>query len=187
MYKIKIPHEEIYEKEYRRFVQRIIDDQNLSQAALNEITFLVERKFLLSIPSKTTNLELLRQSILGLVANVNLSLQTVEDIALAVDEACTNIIQHSYADTQEGRIDVTVELAKDSLTISMIDTGEKGQQFDPACLESYEKREYLERLERGGLGLYIIKTIMDEVEYYIQPGTYNRLRMLKYLKENKSH
>ena len=69
----------------------------------------------------------------------------------------------------------------------MIDTGEQGQYFDPTKMEAFEKKEYLKRLERGGLGLYIIKTVMDEVEYYIQPGTYNRLTMLKYIKSKKSH
>ncbi|MBN2385005.1 ATP-binding protein [bacterium] len=183
MLKIELPSEEEYHNAYCAFLNDILAKLQYEESLCDEIKFSLERRFFLSVPSRTSNLEILRQIILGIAANVAFSAQAVEDIGLAVDEACTNIINHSYGEEQEGMIDVTIDLAIDKLIITIIDTGERGQYFDPSKLEPFEKQRYLEQLERGGLGLYIIKTIMDEVEYNIQPGAYNRLKMIKYIEQ----
>jgi len=181
--KIALPDEASYEKSYKTYLFKIAENLKIDTFTLQNNTIKVERKFDLTFPSKTVQLELVRQVILGFICNVDFSAQAIEDIGLAVDEACTNIVKHSYSETQEGNLDVSIAIARDQVTISIIDTGEMGQQFDPTRLEPFEKQKYLERLERGGLGVYIIKTIMDEVEYNIQPGTYNRLKMVKYTKQ----
>jgi serine/threonine-protein kinase RsbW len=184
--KIEIPAIEVYETAYQQYLTHVAMDLNIPLDLVKNVKFYLERKFELTIPSETSNLELLRRLIQGFVANVELSPQAVEDIGLAVDEACTNIVKHSYTQEQSGKIDVSVEISRDYVIISMTDTGEKGQFFDPTHMEPFEKKKYLERLERGGLGVYIIKTIMDEVEYNIQPGAYNRLRMVKYIRKPKT-
>ena len=41
-------------------------------------------------------------------------------------------------------------------------------------------QEYLAQLKVGGLGIYLMKTLMDEVDYQIQPGVKNQVKMVKY-------
>lgn len=108
--------------------------------------------------------------------------EDLDDIGLAIDEACTNVIAHSYIEAKhQGVIKVEYKLESDKLTIAIIDEGEKGQTFNPEVLSPIDKEEYLKKLSRGGLGVHIIKKIMDEVEYTVSPGVQNCLKMTKYI------
>lgn len=182
MSRIEIPEAELYDSAYKAYLHKICQKLQLGSEIEKEVSFTLDRQFYLKIPSKTSNLELLRQLIIGFVANGKTTPQVTEDISLAVDEACTNIIKHSYGAEKDGTIEVMISLSDENIVILITDSGENGQQFDPNKLEYFEKKQYLERLERGGLGIYIIKSIMDVVEYHIQPGAYNRLKMVKFLK-----
>jgi len=139
------------------------------------------RKEEITIPAQMSYLLQIRQFVEHIGKKYRFSEKVINSFKLVVDEACTNIIKHSYGEEQEGKIDVAITISNDRIMISITDTGEKGQQFNPNNLPPFEKKRYLEQLERGGLGVYIIKTIMDEVEYNIQPGAFNKLKMVKYI------
>lgn len=183
---IKIPQIENYKKAFITFLKELTEKNDCDEEIVENIKFDVERTFKITISSKTSCLDLLRKLILGFITYANLTKVDRDDIGLAVDEACTNIIKHSYGEQQEGKIDVDITLSSKHVIISITDTGEKGQKFNPNDLPNFEKKRYLEQLERGGLGVYIIKTIMDEVEYNIQPGAYNKLIMVKHIKPKLS-
>jgi len=77
-------------------------------------------------------------------------------------------------------IKVKFTLIQEKIKIEIIDEGEKGQMFNPDELSAVDKERYLQNLSRGGLGVHLIKKIMDEVEYTVSPGVQNCLRMVKY-------
>jgi serine/threonine-protein kinase RsbW len=83
-------------------------------------------------------------------------------IELAVQEACTNIIDHAYADTT-GQIRVTFSLAEDEkhLAIDLYDTG---AHFDPSRLAPIN----LDEPKTSGYGLFLMHQLMGKVTY--QPG-----------------
>ena len=69
---------------------------------------------------------------------------------------------------------------EDTLRIHVIDTG-KG--FDPTQVPEQELKDLIAKRRTGGLGMRLIKTLMDEVHYDIEPGKRNELRMVKKLRK----
>jgi serine phosphatase RsbU (regulator of sigma subunit)/anti-sigma regulatory factor (Ser/Thr protein kinase) len=98
---------------------------------------------------------------------------------LAVEEAATNVIRHAYL-YGEGQIRFTVRTGRDFVELSLYDTGRRleireGERLDLSRL--------VESGRKGGLGLYLIEKIMDEVGYVARNGE-NEFRMRKYTKSS---
>lgn len=100
-------------------------------------------------------------------------------IELAVDEACANVIEHAYGSDGTKEVIVRAMLDAEAITIEVVDTG-KG--FDPNIVEQKELKRLVEERRSGGLGMRMMKLVMDEVQYNIKPGERNELRMVKRLK-----
>ena len=92
----------------------------------------------------------------------------------AVDEAITNIIRHSYGGEAGQRIVVTFVLSDAGLEIQLRDFGRKP---DPARLKPREA----DLSRPGGLGLPLIRSVMDEVEFDLSPERGTILRLVKHL------
>ncbi len=132
-------------------------------------------------PGHTSQLELIRLTTKKITSYLPaFSEDDRDDVALAIDEACANVVTHSYLEGKKGYIRVEYQLEPETLTISITDEGEKGQQFSLDELSPVDKDEYLKTLSRGGLGVHIIRKIMDRVEYTVSPGESNKLTMVKY-------
>lgn len=131
--------------------------------------------FTLNIPSRTDNLEIIRDFIIGIAKKFGFDDDGISEIELAVDEACANVIKHAYNYDESKKIDITVETNSSKLTITISD---QGRGFDPSRLESPEQR--LQKHARGGLGIALIKKVMDEVSFDIHPGS-NHVKMVKYI------
>ncbi len=102
----------------------------------------------------------------------------VNRIELAVDEACSNIIDHAYGGGK-GAIccDVTAEPGQ-RLKIVLID---QGHPFDPASLPEFEPCRTLDDVKIGGLGLHLMRQVMDDICFEFNlPGVGNRLTMIKH-------
>jgi serine/threonine-protein kinase RsbW len=91
-------------------------------------------------------------------------------VVSAFSEAFNNIAIHGYAQEPLGSIDIEIGWNSDEVVIQMTDTG---PSFDPDTIEAPE----LDELPEGGMGLFIMRSFMDEVQY--QPGPPNVLRMIK--------
>ena len=98
-------------------------------------------------------------------------------IELAMDEACSNIIEHAYA-RRAGKISVCAEIQpKRVLVIKLVDQGES---FVPEQVAQYEPANDPRNARIGGLGLYLMRTVMDEIRFEFDvPGIGNRLTMIK--------
>lgn len=93
--------------------------------------------------------------------------EEIEQIEMAVDEACANAVRHAYkhrgADHAAGRmLGVRVRIGEEMLRFQVIDEG-IGVRNAPPGASSVE--EYIERGGRSGLGIHIIRTFMDEVSF----------------------
>ena len=141
------------------------------------------KKFQIKLPIETVNLEIIRDFVAHIAQNMGFSEENIHRIELAVDEASTNVIKHAYKPTNGNQkfISIQVTTYPDRLQIDVIDSG-KG--FDPKKIKTPAMDLYLKKMKRGGLGLYLIKTLMDEVEYEIRPGIRNKVRMIKYRNQN---
>ena len=132
----------------------------------------------LSVFGDVQNLEIIADFITQATQQSNLSEQDIFAIQLAVDEACTNVVQHAYKGMTPKDIDVFVEVDSKKLTITVSD---HGRGFDPDSFPQLDMDAYLNELKRGGLGIYLIRTLMDEVKFTIAPGHKNSVRMAKFL------
>jgi anti-sigma regulatory factor (Ser/Thr protein kinase) len=101
----------------------------------------------------------------------------IEQIKLAVDEVCTNIIRHTYKGDPNQEIILVFTLSKTGLEIRIQDFGEK---VDPQTWQSPKTR----RRRPGGLGLSLIRSAMDEIEFGLPTTTGNTCRLAKH-KQNE--
>jgi len=83
---------------------------------------------------------------------------------LAVDEACTNIITHGYADMDPGSIILDLEMDPDKLTISLTDFG---HSFEPGNAAMPDVEAPIEERELGGFGLFFIQQSVDQMDYRV--------------------
>jgi anti-sigma regulatory factor (Ser/Thr protein kinase) len=97
-------------------------------------------------------------------------------VELAVDEATTNIIEHGYGQECPSRIDITCEIIKDGLKVVIYDDAEP---FDPSSVPEPEVNVSLEDIKPRGLGIFLMRKMMDEVTYEANPELGNILTMIK--------
>ncbi len=94
---------------------------------------------------------------------------------LAVDEACTNIIEHGYGGENRGAISVTCEVAPGEIVITIHD---QAQHFDVSAVPEPDLQAPLDEMRIGGLGLYFMRHVMDAVEFSYEGGG-NKLVLVK--------
>ena len=139
-----------------------------------------ERQFTLQVPSSTENLALIREFVTTIGAQAGLTATEVGQIELAVDEACANVIEHAYGHDISKEVIIRAIFDDETLSLVITDTG-KG--FDPAKIPQEELDKLVAQRKSGGLGMRLIKTLMDEVQYEIVPGQKNELRMTKQIRK----
>lgn len=102
--------------------------------------------------------------------------KVIGTLKLATDEAVTNVIRHAYRDVP-GPNHVTLRaIAKStSLTICIID---QGRTFDPRNAKAPDMAEYVKIGKKGGLGIFMLQKLMDEIEYHVTSEG-NELRLIK--------
>ncbi len=140
-----------------------------------------ERKFSLHVPSSTENLALIRDFVSGIGAQVGFDENEIAKLALAVDEACANVIEHAYGSDTTREVTVRALVEEGEIHFDIIDTG---KHFDPSSVLSQSVEELVRQRRSGGLGLRLIRSIMDDVQYRIVAGETNELRMTKRLKKH---
>lgn len=133
----------------------------------------------LIVKSSTTNLITIRKFINNKAQSFGFPSNEVEDIVLAVDEACTNIIEHSYHSKPNFDIEISVSFSKSNFVIKIIDYGET---FKPGSFKEPNLELYREQRRVGGLGVYLMKTLMDDVKYSSINNKYNQVLLTKKLK-----
>lgn len=102
--------------------------------------------------------------------------RAVYAVQVAVDEACSNIIEHAYGGEGCGTIVCTCRTTKDRLIIELHDNG---RPFDPADVPKPDLQADLSERPAGGLGVYFIRQLMDHVEFESTPGKGNTLILTK--------
>jgi serine/threonine-protein kinase RsbW len=140
----------------------------------------IERKFTLQVPSSTENLALIREFVTSVGGQAGLDESDVAKLELAVDEACANVIEHAYGHDTTKEVVVRAIFNDQTLRISVID---EGRGFDPAKVSQETVEQLVHERKSGGLGIRLIKSLMDEVSYEIVPGQKNELHMTKLIKK----
>ena len=102
--------------------------------------------------------------------------EVVEACTLAVDEACTNIIKHAYGGEAAHTVRITITVDPARFTVQIFDDG---IPFDARTYTAPQVRLYTKQRRSGGLGVHIIRCLMDQVEYRTDNGK-NEICLVKF-------
>jgi len=132
----------------------------------------------LLVPSDINLLGRVRGFVCGLLADAGFAEGFVDDVELALEEALCNVVEHAYAYDPAQSIALRVIVGAEGVSLLIRDSG---QAFDPAQLPAMDLERHREGRQAGGLGRYLMGTLMDAVEYRSSPEG-NTLLMEKKLK-----
>ena len=124
----------------------------------------------MEISANPEYVSIIRLTTSGIANKVGFCLDDIEDLKVAISEACTNAIKHSLED----RFTIIYTIIEKGLTIEIIDNG-----------KGYNTKEVsepdLDNLKESGMGLFIIESLMDKVNVESIEGKGTSIKMTKYL------
>ncbi len=129
-------------------------------------------------PAKTTVLEKIGDIAARAGREVGFDEKDIGDIQLAVDEACTNTIIHGLKKDPTRSFQLVIQSGADMIEIMIHETGE---DFDPLKVQDPDLDAALDERPIGGLGIFFVKKLMDEVRYEVSAEGVKTLRMMKKL------
>lgn len=124
----------------------------------------------LRVPCRAEWVALVRLATAAVANRLHFPIEDIEDVKLAVAEACTAVIQHAK---HGENIDVTFEALPGALQVRVRDSGQRA-----APAQSVRALDF-EEARGAGLGVFLIRTLMDEVSYGVHPDSGTDLRMVK--------
>ena len=135
------------------------------------------------LPGTPDSLPHIRQMIQEATQHCGFSDEETAKIEMAVDEACTNVIEHAYnaltpEDSEALEIEVLVHGFPDRLEITILDRSP--QNFPITEDSGIDVDHYLAEQRRRGLGLFIIRSFVDDVKHRFIDGRGNELLLVKY-------
>ncbi len=129
-------------------------------------------KITIRLPLENEYVVLARMTAAVVASKSNLNVEEMEDIKIAVSEACNNAIQHGG--NSDGYFDVNYMIDSEKICIEVLDNG---QGFD---LSDYQQPN-LDKLKGNGLGVFIMQSLMDEVIIESRPDRGTVVKLIKYL------
>jgi len=129
----------------------------------------------LGVPSRTEFLAAIRDVTRRMAEIAGFDAAQSDQLALAVDEASTNVIEHAYAGAGDRRIELRFDSRGDELRVEVVD---EGAAVDPRTVPQVDLRRYASERRTGGLGMHLMGRIMDTVTFR-RTGRSNVCRMVK--------
>jgi anti-anti-sigma factor len=132
----------------------------------------------LCVSSLFSNLALIAEFVADRASRLGLSEDGVFAVQMAVDEACSNSIEHAYEGSADGEVRVCCYVQDDDLVVRIID---HGRPFDPDSVPEPDVTGPIESRNIGGLGLFFMNKLMDSVRHERRPEGGNLVEMRKRL------
>jgi serine/threonine-protein kinase RsbW len=130
------------------------------------------------IPNETCHLAAVREAVREAVLDGGFPRELLSRVTLAVDESVTNIMEHAYEDDLEGelKIEVVLEVSPIEFVARLRD---RGKSFDPRDVPPPDLKRHVSEGRKHGLGVFLVRRIMDEVDYASCGDGANELRLVK--------
>jgi serine/threonine-protein kinase RsbW len=137
-------------------------------------------------PGDGSYLGYIRGLVADLARQVGFSESEAAKVEMAVDEACSNVLEHSYAPDkqwcwQHRQPEIRLEIRTEAGRL-VVEISDHGQGFDFSKYQPHAIDQRLAEMAPGGYGIPIMRQFMDEVQYSSNDRTGNTLRLVKYLK-----
>jgi serine/threonine-protein kinase RsbW len=127
-------------------------------------------------PGRFDSLSKMSEFVTRAASAAGFSQTAIYAVEMAVDEACTNIIEHAYGGEERGDIECTCQVSEGELTVTLRDFG---RPFDPSGVPEPNIHAGLEERREGGLGLFLMRKLMDEVHFEFTADSGNVLTLVK--------
>ncbi|MCZ8516231.1 anti-sigma B factor RsbW [Paenibacillus filicis] len=125
----------------------------------------------LTVPAEAEFIDLVRLTLYGISSKLGFSYEEIEDMKVAVAEACNNVVVHAYEPGAAGEMEVRFERVEGGLRIAVKDHGPSFDYEEKARRAGSLHDKSLNEINIGGLGIYLMQALMDEVEVRTQAGT----------------
>jgi len=123
-----------------------------------------------------SNLDAIRDFVGGFAEQAGFNSKEIYSVQLAADEACSNVIEHAYEGITNATFDVSCLATTGQVTIVIRD---HGKPFDFEKVREPNLGKNLDEREIGGLGVFLMHKLMDEVHFESKPKEGNVLTMVK--------
>jgi serine/threonine-protein kinase RsbW len=130
-----------------------------------------------TFPARFSSLAAIGDFITQAARSAGLDDRAAYAVQMAVDEACSNIVEYAYPDQTTGEIVCSYEITPESLVVTLFDNG---GFFDPTQAPEPDVEALLQDRPNGGLGTYFIRKLVDRVEHHFEPGQGNLLTLIKH-------
>ena len=131
----------------------------------------------ITFPGRFESLDRIREFVVQAAKQAGFDKSATYAVELSVDEAFTNIIEHAYGGEGKGDIDCSVEITDQEFIVILYD---QGCPFDPSKVPVPNHNVPLEELKPRGVGLFLIRKMMDEVQFEFTPERGNILTLKKH-------
>lgn len=137
-------------------------------------------RFSLTVDSRLERLSQIGDFVERVAHDFGLDDKQTYDVQMAIDEACSNVIQHAYGGKPNGSIDIAIEKRGKEVIVTIRD---QGKPFDPKSVARPKTNVPLSERNIGGLGLFFMYKLMDRVEFDFSSRHGNFLTMVKKIKK----
>ncbi|AJY75664.1 anti-sigma B factor RsbW [Paenibacillus beijingensis] len=134
-----------------------------------------EDQVTLRVPAKAEYLDLIRLTLYGIASKIGFTYEDIEDMKVAVSEACNNVVLYAYSASgnaaNTGEMEIRFVKQQDTLSIVVKD---EGASFDAAAAAQRAEPLHgksISDIQAGGLGLFLMQALMDQVEVRSELGT----------------
>ncbi|HET7656773.1 MAG TPA: anti-sigma B factor RsbW [Bacillales bacterium] len=138
----------------------------------------------MTVDAKPEYVGVVRLTASGVANRIGFSYDDIEDIKVSVSEACTNAVNHAYKHEDGGKLTVGFGIYEDRLEIMVVD---RGKSFNLDRIRNsvgpLKSDLSVDQLSEGGLGLFLIETLMDKVEISGESGVI--VLMTKYIRKDE--
>jgi serine/threonine-protein kinase RsbW len=150
------------------------------EGAFLKMSKILKTKNQISIPSSLDYLKEVDEFVEKRLKKIGLSESELADVAISVTEAVTNAVVHGNKNDQQKRVIVTLEIKEPEVVVWVKDQGEG---FDPDSVPSPVEKDNI--LKKVGRGIFILKSLMDDVDFEFESEGGTLIKMVKHLKPVK--
>jgi anti-sigma regulatory factor (Ser/Thr protein kinase) len=141
-------------------------------------------KYTLTVTSELENLESIARFVADATSTMGMDADTTYAVQLAVDEACTNVIDYAYQ-RRRGQ-PVTIECREENGQCIVV-IRDCGRPFDPRHVPMPDLKGPISRRKVGGLGIFLMRKLMDDVHFRFDVKTGNEVTLVKGIKQRLPH
>jgi anti-sigma regulatory factor (Ser/Thr protein kinase) len=136
-------------------------------------------KYTLTVTSELNKLEAIARFVADATSAMGMDDDTIYAMQLAVDEACTNVVDYAYQG--RGGQPVSIE-CRDEGGCCIVVIRDQGRPFNPARVPNPDLSSPVSKRRIGGLGIFLMRKLMDDVQFRFDVKTGNELTLVKAIK-----